>query len=114
MILIPYGPGFLQLTPDEYATVLARGLAPGPISAPAPPGMGREQVAGAWLTTEKLAAQTGLRPGHLRAQARAGLLRHRQVGRRYLFPPDVISGLGEGRVTAPAAGDESEVIAWKR
>lgn len=57
-----------------------------PISAPATPPM-----AGQWVTVERLAAISGLRPAHIRAQARAGLLPSRKVGRKTLLPADALS-----------------------
>jgi hypothetical protein len=83
------------------------GLAPSPLdkSAPAPPGAAGHTAEMAWVTVERLAATSGLKPAHIRASARAGLLPSRRVGRRLLLPANALS-IG---ATALPAVSESDV-----
>jgi hypothetical protein len=83
------------------------GLAPrgAAISAPAPPGVAGHAPETTWVTVERLAATSGLKPAHIRASARAGLLPSRRVGRRVLLPANALS-IG---ATALPAVSESDV-----
>lgn len=116
VILIPFGPGFLQLTAAEYEAILARGLAAGPIAAPAQPPLA-ERGEDQYVDARELARRTGTSPRLWRARARAGELPHVRVGRRLLFPASVLHAEKPG-ATAPAAdaraSSKDEVIAWKR
>ena len=104
---VPFGGLILWFPRAVFDAALGAAMGSAANTAPAPPS-----VAPDWVTTERLARITGLLPGHLRAQARAGQLEHRKVGRRYLFSAQAIHALGGGP-TARAAVSLSDVIPWK-
>ena len=101
-IPVPYGALILWVPREVFDAALDRALGSRLVAAPAACLVGGNTAAQRWLTTEALAELTGLKPGHLRASARAGLLPHRKVGRRVLFPADAISSLASGATALTA------------
>ena len=105
---VPFAGLILWLPRAVFDAALTAAMGSAANAQPGPPPVGPE-----WLTTERLAELSGLMPGHLRAQARAGLLEHRKVGRRYLFRRNAIDALGGG-VTALSTAAPDGVVPWKR
>lgn len=85
-IFIPYGPGFLQLTGEEYTAILARGLAPGPNVAPAVAPVGAAQL----LDSRQLSALLGVGDTLLEQMARDGRLPAVRIGKFLRFDPSEV------------------------
>jgi excisionase family DNA binding protein len=80
MVLIPYGSGFLRLTPDEFTAVMQRGLAQGPNAAPAQPPLGSEAL----LDSRAMGELLGVPDTWVEQAAKTGEIPFVRVGKKYL------------------------------
>jgi len=92
-VLVPWGNAFLRLTPAEFSAAMGRGLAAGPISAPAqPPGTGE-----GLLDSRAMSERLGVSEEQVEALARRGEIPSVRVGRYLRFDPvEVRRVLGNG------------------
>lgn len=89
-VRLPHGSAFLRLTPAEFATVMARGLDPGPSAAPAAPGV----VAGALLDSRAMGERLSVSAEQVEAMAKRGEIASIRVGRYLRFDPaEVLASL---------------------
>ena len=112
LILIPYGPGYLQLTGEEYAAILARGLAPGPNAAPAVAPVGAAQL----LDSRQLSALLGVGDTLLEQMARDGRLPAVRIGKFLRFDPSEVLRIlkaGHADMRSAAHGKVHDSIAPK-
>ena len=83
LILIPFGAAYLQLTSEEYAAILGRGLAPGPNAAPAVAPVGAAPL----LDSRQLSALLGVGDVLIETMARDGRLPAVRIGKALRFDP---------------------------
>lgn len=83
-VLIPYGPGYLQLTPAEYRDIVSRGLVPSLAAVVGAEG-NSSQEAERWLTSHELAAITGVGDTWWEGAAKRREVPHLRIGKALRF-----------------------------
>ncbi len=90
LIPIPWGNGYLQATPDEFAAMLSRGLSPGPSGQPVAAPVAAEGL----LTSAQLGERLALTSTFCEQKAASGEWPCHRVGRYLRFSmPAVLAAI---------------------